>query len=64
MQEILAIPSAKVPIVKFKHKKTRLEGDISLSNDLALRNTKLLRAYAEIDPRVKVRLEHSSANPS
>lgn len=54
MLDVIGIPSAKVPIVKFKHKKTQLEGDISLSNALALRNTLLLRAYADIDPRVKV----------
>jgi len=54
MTEILAIPSAKVPIVKFKHRATKLEGDISLSNRLALRNTALLKCYTDIDPRLKV----------
>ena len=43
--------SAKVPIVKFRHKKTSIEGDISLYNTLALQNTHLLRSYAEIDER-------------
>lgn len=46
--------SAKVPIVKFRHKKTMIEGDISLYNTLALQNTDLLRSYAEIDGRTKV----------
>jgi terminal uridylyltransferase len=46
--------SAKVPIVKFRHRKTMIEGDISLYNTLALQNTDLLRTYAEIDGRTKV----------
>ena len=54
LQEVVAIPSAKVPIVKFRHKATALEGDISLYNTLAMYNTKLLRTYAELDWRVKV----------
>ncbi len=46
--------NAKVPIVKFRHKKTDIEGDISLYNTLALQNTALLRSYAEVDERTKV----------
>ncbi|CAG0897670.1 unnamed protein product [Cyprideis torosa] len=49
---ILPITNAKVPIVKFFHMHHDLEGDISLSNTLALRNTRLLSAYASIDDRV------------
>ncbi|CAG7725216.1 unnamed protein product, partial [Allacma fusca] len=45
---------ATVPIVKFYHLKYNLEGDISVENRLAVANTKLLRAYADIDPRVTV----------
>jgi DNA polymerase sigma len=46
--------SAKVPIVKFRHRRSMIEGDISLYNTLALQNTDLLRAYAEIDERTKM----------
>ena len=46
--------SAKVPIVKFRHKKTSVEGDISLYNTLALQNTELIRSYAMIDERTKI----------
>lgn len=53
--EVHSIPSAKVPIVKFRCIDTKLEGDVSLYNTLALRNTQLLRTYTNIDPRVKVR---------
>uniref|UniRef100_A0A3Q3IB74 CCHC-type domain-containing protein n=1 Tax=Monopterus albus TaxID=43700 RepID=A0A3Q3IB74_MONAL len=54
LKNILPITTAKVPIVKFYHVRTSLEGDISLYNTLALHNTHLLASYAAIDWRVKV----------
>ncbi|KAM3610510.1 uncharacterized protein V6R79_004990 [Siganus canaliculatus] len=54
VKNILPITTAKVPIVKFYHVRTGLEGDISLYNTLALHNTHLLASYAAIDRRVKV----------
>ncbi|KAF8766861.1 Terminal uridylyltransferase 4 like protein [Argiope bruennichi] len=54
LENILPITSAKVPIVKFSWRTTRLEGDISLYNTLALVNTEMLEAYTKIDPRVQV----------
>uniref|UniRef100_A0A673WTZ1 Terminal uridylyltransferase 7-like n=1 Tax=Salmo trutta TaxID=8032 RepID=A0A673WTZ1_SALTR len=54
LRNILPITTAKVPIVKFYHARTGLEGDISLYNTLALHNTRLLASYAAIDPRVKM----------
>uniref|UniRef100_A0A8C7X1U5 CCHC-type domain-containing protein n=1 Tax=Oryzias sinensis TaxID=183150 RepID=A0A8C7X1U5_9TELE len=54
LKNILPITTAKVPIVKFYHINTSLEGDISLYNTLALHNTHLLASYAAIDRRVKV----------
>ncbi|CAD5111628.1 DgyrCDS921 [Dimorphilus gyrociliatus] len=53
-REIMDIPSAKVPIVKFTHKDTGLDGDISLYNTLALRNTRLLYTYSQIDERCRI----------
>ncbi|XP_018425750.1 PREDICTED: terminal uridylyltransferase 7 [Nanorana parkeri] len=53
LRNILPITTAKVPIVKFFHVRSGLEGDISLYNTLALHNTRLLASYAAIDPRVK-----------
>ncbi|XP_069084349.1 terminal uridylyltransferase 7 isoform X2 [Pleurodeles waltl] len=53
LRNILPITTAKVPIVKFFHVRSGLEGDISLYNTLALHNTRLLAAYAAFDPRVK-----------
>nr|XP_057927335.1 terminal uridylyltransferase 7 [Doryrhamphus excisus] len=54
LKNILPITTAKVPIVKFYHARTSLEGDISLYNRLALHNTRLLASYAAIDRRVKL----------
>jgi terminal uridylyltransferase len=45
--------NAKVPIIKFRFKKYKIEGDISIYNTLALHNTQLLRSYTRIDSRVK-----------
>ncbi|KAG2465655.1 TUT7 uridylyltransferase, partial [Polypterus senegalus] len=53
LKNILPITTAKVPIVKFVHVRTGLEGDISLYNTLALHNTRLLATYSTIDERVK-----------
>ncbi|TNM89494.1 hypothetical protein fugu_003728 [Takifugu bimaculatus] len=54
VKNVLPITTAKVPIVKFYHVQTGLEGDISLYNTLALHNTHLLASYAAIDRRVKI----------
>uniref|UniRef100_A0A4W3I4E5 Terminal uridylyl transferase 4 n=1 Tax=Callorhinchus milii TaxID=7868 RepID=A0A4W3I4E5_CALMI len=53
LRNILPITTAKVPIVKFEHRHSGLEGDISLYNTLAQHNTRMLATYAAIDPRVK-----------
>uniref|UniRef100_A0A8C1L3S6 Terminal uridylyl transferase 4 n=1 Tax=Cyprinus carpio TaxID=7962 RepID=A0A8C1L3S6_CYPCA len=53
LRNILPITTAKVPIVKFEHRQSGLEGDISLYNTLAQHNTRMLATYAAIDPRVQ-----------
>lgn len=45
---------AKVPIVKFRHKKLNIEGDISFYNTLGLHNTNLLKSYVKIDSRLQI----------
>lgn len=52
---VMPITSAKVPIVKLRHRPTGLEADISLYNQLGRRNSQLLSTYCAIDPRVRVR---------
>jgi len=53
-QYIFPITHARVPIVKFYLSKWKLQCDISLENQLALRNTRMLAAYARIDERVQL----------
>uniref|UniRef100_A0A667YV52 RNA uridylyltransferase n=1 Tax=Myripristis murdjan TaxID=586833 RepID=A0A667YV52_9TELE len=53
LRNILPITTAKVPIVKFEHRQSGLEGDISLYNTLAQHNTRMLATYAAIDSRVQ-----------
>ena len=55
---VIPIVGAKVPIVKFQHLETQIEGDISFYNTLAQENTKMLRLYSVIDSRVKVKKNH------
>ena len=52
--KVLAITSAKVPIVKMFYSKYKLEADISLYNVLARENTRMLALYSSLDPRAKL----------
>lgn len=53
MTSVLALPHARVPIVKFKDPKSRFLCDICINNKLALQNTRLVADYSKIDPRVR-----------
>jgi hypothetical protein len=52
--DIVAITGAKVPIVKFFLRHAKVEADISMYNEVALMNTKLLATYVHIDQRVQI----------
>ena len=66
LTSVIPITTAKVPIVKFTYVHqngggrgagggiTRVDGDISLYNTLALHNTRMLAMYADMDPRVRI----------
>lgn len=54
MMEVLPLPNARVPIVKFVDRASRLKCDVCINNILALYNTRLLAAYCSIDARVKL----------
>ncbi|XP_061196234.1 terminal uridylyltransferase 4-like isoform X2 [Saccostrea echinata] len=54
LYNVFPITTAKVPIIKFKHRSSQLEGDISLYNLLALHNTRMINLYATMDSRVRV----------
>lgn len=47
------VPSARCPVVKFCHRPSGLHGDISLSNRLALHNSRFLSLCSELDERVR-----------
>eukprot|EP01133_Synstelium_polycarpum_P004417 gene4417-5174_t len=52
-QNVLAIPNARVPIVKFKEPVHNLSCDICINNKLAIYNTKLVFDYSTIDERMR-----------
>ncbi|XP_069694384.1 terminal uridylyltransferase 4-like isoform X2 [Periplaneta americana] len=54
LNNLVPITTAKVPILKFHHMASDLEGDISIYNTLGQQNTRLLKTYSEIDTRVKM----------
>ncbi|TFJ86179.1 hypothetical protein NSK_002387 [Nannochloropsis salina CCMP1776] len=53
MEDVVARPTARIPIVLFREPGTGLDCDISVENPLALRNTQLLHEYSRVDPRVR-----------
>ena len=46
--------TARIPIVMFRDPQSGVDCDISVANPLAVENTRLLRAYAALDPRVRL----------
>lgn len=53
MINVEVISTARIPIASFQDPISGLEGDITFHNPLALSNTRLMRAYSEIDPRTR-----------
>lgn len=53
MTDVRPRSTARIPIVQFIDPQSGLECDISFNNPLALCNTRLLRTYSEVDPRVR-----------
>lgn len=49
----LNVIPAKVPIIKFHDNHNNIDCDINLNNHVGIRNTHLLKAYSDIDWRVK-----------
>lgn len=52
MAEVLTLPKARVPVVKFVVPRTGTKVDVTVNNTLACVNTKLLADYCAIDPRL------------
>jgi len=51
-RQIIGIPAARVPIIKFIHNKTGIHVDASFENILSVRNSQLIQFLIELDPRV------------
>ncbi|XP_069686366.1 uncharacterized protein [Periplaneta americana] len=52
-ENIEAVPKARTPIVRFYHKPSRMQCDLAFRHGLGCENTKLIRFYLSLDPRVK-----------
>ncbi|KAI8336553.1 hypothetical protein BC941DRAFT_427426 [Chlamydoabsidia padenii] len=53
MQHVVCVPRAKVPIVRLFDTESQLACDMNVNNTMALENTKMIRTYVAIDPRVR-----------
>jgi len=53
MKEMVCLPRARVPIVKFKDEVTDISCDICVNNTLAIHNTQLIGSYSKIDIRAR-----------
>ncbi|KAF9186695.1 hypothetical protein BGZ50_002357 [Haplosporangium sp. Z 11] len=53
MQKVFCVPRAKVPIVKLWDPELHLSCDMNINTPLGLLNTKLIKTYVAIDPRVR-----------
>ncbi|XP_051157141.1 uncharacterized protein LOC127279067 [Leptopilina boulardi] len=52
-KKILPIPKARVPIIKFIHKKEKISCDLSFNNSLSIYNSRLIKHYLTFDTRIK-----------
>ncbi len=52
MERVVCVP-AKVPIVKMWDPELGMAADINVNNTLALENTRMVKSYVMIDPRVR-----------
>ncbi|KAI0475877.1 hypothetical protein GGR56DRAFT_440706 [Xylariaceae sp. FL0804] len=53
MEKVNCVSSAKVPIVKAWDPELELSCDMNVNNTLALENTRMIKTYVQIDPRVR-----------
>ncbi|KAG0369749.1 hypothetical protein BC939DRAFT_506283 [Gamsiella multidivaricata] len=53
MQKVFCVPRAKVPIVKMWDPELHLSCDMNINTSLGLLNTKMIKTYVAIDPRVR-----------
>lgn len=53
MEKIVCRAAAKVPIVKYWDPVLQLHADLNVNNTLALQNTRMIKAYVQLDDRVR-----------
>jgi len=53
MTNVICVSTAKVPIVKMFDPELNLACDMNVNNTMALENTRMIKTYIEIDPRVR-----------
>lgn len=53
MQNVTVLEKSRVPVAKFQLPGRGIDVDVTINNLLPLRNTELLRTYADIDPRMR-----------
>ncbi|XP_008300829.1 poly(A) RNA polymerase, mitochondrial isoform X2 [Stegastes partitus] len=50
---VLKILNARIPLVRFSHKPSGFQCDLTANNRVAMKSTELLYLYGELDPRVR-----------
>jgi hypothetical protein len=53
MKEVICVSTAKVPIVKILDPELNIACDMNVNNTMALENTRMIKTYVQIDPRVR-----------
>lgn len=53
MEKVVCVAAAKVPIVRIWDPDLSLAADVNVNNTLALENTRMIRTYVQLDPRVR-----------